>query len=294
MATGDRRRAPALAVRAIVVAGLTGLLTGCLWGDSEPTLQGYVEGTYVSVAAEDAGRIAERTAQRGVHVEAGALLFRLASGEQEASVAEAKARVAQAESQVVQARAAFDVAEKDFQRARDLRRTNVVAQSGLDSARATRDGAEASLAAAERNLAATQAALELADIRLARRTVNAPTSGTVEETYFEAGEFVAAAQPVVSLLPVGGRKIRFYVPEPRLAELKPSDRVAISCDGCADGLEAEVTFVASQAEYTPPVIYSVGNREKLVFRVEARPLGQAGELSVGLPVDVRIIAGDGK
>ena len=76
-------------------------------------------------------------------------------------------------------------------------------------------------------------------------------------------------------------------------EFKPGTRVAISCDGCTDGLEAEVTFVATQSEYTPPVIYSVGNREKLVFRVEAKPLASAAGLSIGLPVDVRLAAGSG-
>jgi HlyD family secretion protein len=276
-----------------LIGVLAGLLGGCNWSSGEPALQGYVEGTYVSVSPEDGGKIAELAVQRGAHVASGDLLFRLTSGEQEAYVAEARARVAQAESLMAQSQSAFDAAEKTFRRVTDLQRTNVVAQANLDAASAARDTAQATLAAAERNLAATQAMLEVADVRLARRTVSAPVAGSIEETYFEAGEFVAAAQPVVSLLPDGGRKIRFYVPEPRLLEFKPGTHVAISCDGCGDGLEAEVTFVATQAEYTPPVIYSVGNREKLVFRVEARPLDSAAGLLIGLPVDVRLIAGGG-
>lgn len=275
------------------VVGLAGLLGGCNWSGGEPALQGYVEGTYVNVSPEDPGKIAELAVQRGARVAAGDLLFRLSSSEQEANVAAARSRVAQAESQVAQAQSTFDAADKAFRRATDLQRTNVVAQASLDSAQASRDQAEAALRAAERNLAATQAALELSQVLLARRTVHAPATGSVEETYFEAGEFVAAAQPIVSLLPDGGRKIRFYVPEPRILEFKRGTPIGLSCDGCASGLEAEVTFVATQAEYTPPVIYSVGNREKLVFRVEARPLAAAAELAIGLPVDVRLIAGGG-
>jgi HlyD family secretion protein len=276
-----------------LIVGLAALLAGCNWGGGEPVLQGYVEGTYLSMSPEDGGKIAELAVRRGARVAAGDLLFRLSSGEQDAFAAEAQARVAQAESLVAQSQSGLDAAEKTLRRATDLQRTNVVAQANLDSAHTARDTAQATLAAAERNLAATQAALDLAEVRRARRAVSAPASGTIEETYFEAGEFVAAAQPVVSLLPDGGRKIRFYVPEPRLLEFKPGTRVGISCDGCTEGLEAEVTFVASQAEYTPPVIYSVGNREKLVFRVEARPVGAAAELSIGLPVDVRLVAGSG-
>lgn len=278
--------------KAAFVVGLTVALAGCNWSGGEQALQGYVEGTYVNVSPEDAGKIAELVVQRGGRVAAGDLLFRLSSGEQEANVAAAKARVAQAESQVAQAQSSFDGAEKAYKRATDLQRTNVVAQANLDAAQAARDEGRAALQAAERNLTAMQAALELSEVLLARRTVNAPAAGSIEDTYFEAGEFVAAAQPIVSLLPDDGRKIRFYVPEPRILEFKPGTHVAISCDGCSSGLQAEVTFVASQAEYTPPVIYSVGNREKLVFRVEAKPLAGAAGLSIGLPVDVTL-AGSG-
>lgn len=287
MRRGERRTVAAAAARVALAAGLAALPAGCQWGSKEPALQGYVEGTYVNVAAEEAGRIAARPVQRGAHIEAGALLFELTKDEQEATLAEAVARVAQAEAQVAQARSSFDAADKDYKRAENLRATNVVSQAGFDAAKAKRDVADGQLSEAERNLAALEAARDLAQVHLTRRAVTAPATGTIEETYFEPGEFVAAAQPVLSLLPADGRKIRFYVPEPRLNEIKLGDRVAVSCDGCAAGLEGEVTFIATQAEFTPPVIYSIGNREKLVFRVEARPIDGASALAVGLPVEVR-------
>jgi HlyD family secretion protein len=84
------------------------------------------------------------------------------------------------------------------------------------------------------------------------------------------------------------------VPEPRLASVAIGSRVGIGCDGCPAGLEGEVTFVASAAEFTPPVIYSKDVRDKLVFRVEARPLGEAARLKVGQPVDVTLAAGGGR
>lgn len=68
-------------------------------------------------------------------------------------------------------------------------------------------------------------------------------------------------------------------------------RVAVACDGCPSGLEGEVTFVSSAAEFTPPVIYSKDVRDKLVFRVEARPLDAALGLKVGQPVDVTLPTG---
>jgi HlyD family secretion protein len=63
------------------------------------------------------------------------------------------------------------------------------------------------------------------------------------------------------------------------------DQVHIRCDGCADGLTGTISFIASQAEFTPPVIYSVGNRERLVFKAEAR-VADGLPLRPGLPMEV--------
>ena len=106
----------------------------------------------------------------------------------------------------------------------------------------------------------------------------------VEKVYYRPGEFVAAGQPVVSLLPPANVKLVFFLPEPRLGALKVGDPIAYHCDRCVDG-EALVSFIATQAEYTPPVIYSVESRDKLVFRVEAR-----GTLALnpGQPVDITV------
>ena len=65
----------------------------------------------------------------------------------------------------------------------------------------------------------------------------------------------------------------------------PGDAIAITCDGCAQGLTARVNFVSAQAEFTPPVIYSLEERSKLVFLIEALP-AEPGNLRVGQPVDV--------
>jgi HlyD family secretion protein len=273
---------------AIVVVALP--LASCFWERGEPPLQGYIEGTYVNISPEDAGRIDARPVERGAHIAKGALLFRLSSAEQDAAVAQATARVAQAESQVAQAQSTFDAADKDFSRISDLRKSNIVSQAAFDSAKAQRDVADGELSAAQRNRAALQAAQDMEQVQLDRRTIVAPTDGTVEDTYFEPGEFVGVAQPVISLLPDEGRKIRFYVPETRLNEVKLGDTIAVNCDGCASDLRGEVTFISTQAEYTPPVIYSIGNREKLVYRVEARPIDGTGSLAVGLPVEVSVVA----
>uniref|UniRef100_UPI00054EC4B5 HlyD family efflux transporter periplasmic adaptor subunit n=1 Tax=Azospirillum brasilense TaxID=192 RepID=UPI00054EC4B5 len=135
--------------------------------------------------------------------------------------------------------------------------------------------------AAENAVAQAEAALAQADKRLTELAPPAPEAALVEDTLFNPGEWVPAGAPVVSLLPP------VFVPELLMARVRPGDRVTVRCDGCPPGLSARVTYVAPRVEYTPPVIYSVGSREKLVVRVEAR-LEDGATLNPGLPVDVEL------
>jgi HlyD family secretion protein len=123
----------------------------------------------------------------------------------------------------------------------------------------------------------------------AQRAVAAPATGLVHDTYYNAGDFVPAGSPVVSILPPANVKARFYVPEPMLAQLHAGTVVKLGCDGCGAPIPATVDFVSDLAEYTPPVLYSKENRGKLVFLVEARPAPtEAAKLKPGQPIDVTL------
>jgi HlyD family secretion protein len=299
-------------------------LAACTAKSGEQPLQGYVEGDYVYVSAEANGRLIERPAEAGRTVGQGAILARLDDSDQVAAIAVAEARLAQARAQLAnlrsgkrpeeisviaaalaEAKSAIVQTEDDYRRKLTLREKGFVAQAAVDDARAKRDAAQAQvdsnerqldvarlparaeeIDAAERNVAALEATLTQAKIALDRRSLTAPDASVVEETYFEPGELVAAGQAVVSLLPDANKKIRFFLPEPLLATVKVGDRVRVGCDNCGAGLEAAITFIASQSQFTPPVIYSKDNREKLVFRTDAMPLGEAANLKVGQPLDI--------
>ena len=112
-------------------------------------------------------------------------------------------------------------------------------------------------------------------------------TGVVQQIYYRPGELVPANRPVVSILPPGNIKIRFYVPEGELPKVAVNDRVKVSCDGCADNLVARVSFISRTSEYTPPVIYSQEERAKLVFLIEARPETPEA-FRVGQPVSVAV------
>ena len=115
-----------------------------------------------------------------------------------------------------------------------------------------------------------------------------PVTGTVQQVYFRPGEMVPAGRPVLSLLPPGNIKVRFYVPEAALPGIAYGDEINVACDGCASGLTARVSFIAKQSEFAPPVIYSLEERAKLVFLIEALP-EKPSELRVGQPVDVTLM-----
>ena len=149
-------------------------------------------------------------------------------------------------------------------------------------------GREYEIAAQRAMVEQAKAGLAQAEWQVAQRHVAAPVAALVSDTYARPGETIAAGNPVVELLPPRNILVRFFVPETELATLHVGDRLKIGCDGCAPDQTAGITFIAPQPEYTPPVIYSETNREKLVYLIEAHPpVEQATQLKPGQPVDVR-------
>ncbi|MFT3809765.1 MAG: HlyD family efflux transporter periplasmic adaptor subunit [Micropepsaceae bacterium] len=270
----------------------------------DDTLQGYGEAAYLYVAPQDGGVIASLSVKEGDRVEAGAVVATLdgaRAGYQrdaaKAAAESARANVADdgalAEA-VRQAEANRDLAAKTLKRTEELVATKAASRAKLDTDRAALKSAEAALAAAKaerdaaiRQLGSAEAELGLAERRLADLTLKAPASGTIERIYRRGGEVVAAGAPVLALLAPENMKVRFFVPEAQLAAMTPGAEVSISCDGCKAGLTARITWVASEPEFTPPVIYSLDERAKLVFLVEAAPSDPAA-IRPGLPVDVKL------
>ncbi len=295
-------------------------------GDKPGTsLPGYVEADLVRVASPYAGRLVQLAAVKGAEVAPGAPLFVLDRDIETAERDEAAAKLTQAEAQAADlskgrradeiavsaaqldaARAALKLAESDLARQRQLAAAKFISPSGLDaqiekvrSSRAQIAEAEAQLrvahlagrsderAAADAARAAARAVLAQNDVRLAQKTLAAPVAARIEDTLYRIGEWVPAGSPIVSLLPPGNIKLRFYLPQARLSEVRLGAIVKVACDGCGAPRDARVAFIATQAEFTPPVIYSKENRAKLVFLVEAYPLDING-LRPGQPVDVSL------
>ena len=150
-------------------------------------------------------------------------------------------------------------------------------------------------AAADAQVQAARGALKQTEWRQQQKQQAAPADAQVADTFFRPGEFVAAGQPVVALLPPANIKARFYVPETELPALALGQAVLLECDGCGAPIAARVTHIATRPEYTPPVIYSNSQRSKLVFMAEAHPAPtDATRLRPGQPLSARPQAGVAK
>jgi HlyD family secretion protein len=311
-------------------AGVIALALAACSPAEDTAFTGYAQGEMVYVAAPVGGQLKSLAVARGDVVAAGAPLFKLDVDPQVFARAEAAARAAQSaaqaanlksgkrpselrvlEDQLAQARAAAVASDELLRRNRELVARNFVSASVLDELVARRDADAArvaelraqlqvareaarpdEIAAADAGAAAAQAALAQSRWRELQTAQVAPTAATVFDTLYRVGEQVPASAPVVVLLPPDNLKLRFFVPEPVLGKVAVGQTVAVSCDGCPSGLQAKVSFVSPQAEFTPPVIYSNESRAKLVFTVEAVPAEAArAAFKPGQPVQVRLGSG---
>jgi HlyD family secretion protein len=320
-------RTPSMKISARFLSLTMGLLAGC---SPEPggVLQGYIEGEYVYPAAPVAGTLTHLAVSRGEGVQAGQLLFELEAEAETAAAREADHRVAQArarlanltkglrpseiaslEAQLERAKANLHLSEVELARLTKLSEASVISPEELDRAKAARDSSLAQVAsltadletarlgarddeirAAEADVEASAAALTKVKWTLGQKRQTALVGGRVHDTLYRPGEFVPAGSPVVALLPPANIKVRFFVPEPHLGSVRVSQKVRVSLDGVPQPLTATVNYLATQAEFTPPVIYSQQTKSKLVYMIEAVFSPEAAAtLHPGQPATVTLI-----
>ncbi|WP_313621842.1 HlyD family secretion protein [Achromobacter sp.] len=302
------------------------VLAGCGNNDSA-FYQGYVEGDYVYVASSEAGRLDTLAVRRGQQVDAASPLYTLDATKETAARDQARADLAAARAQLediatgkrppevdvslaqlAQAQAASRRSAAQLQRDNAQFRIGGISKSQLDDSReqAQSDAARVRELAAQvevtrlpgrdeqrraqaAQVEAANASLAQAEWTLGQKQLAAPAAGRVFDTMYRVGEWVPAGSPVVSLLPPGNIKVRFFVPETVVGSLKIGQQALLRCDSCGDPIPVRIDYVSDQAEYTPPVIYSRESRSKLVYMVEARPAPDAAtRLHPGQPVEATL------
>ncbi len=317
--------APAASARMAI--GVLGIALGAC--APEPTLdhQGYVEGEFVNVAAPIAGQLDRLAVRRGDRIAANATLYVLEAASEAAAQRQAEEQVKVAEAQLADLKLGRRLPEQEVTRAQLVQaqveeqrlalqfardqaqyKAGGIPRGQLEDSRAAHDASAARVAqlrselvvaelpsrtdqirAQAAQVASNRAALEQATWRLDQKSVLAPRTGRIFDTLYHEGEWVAAGAPVVRMLPPENVKVRFFVPQTMVGALRIGQPVAIRCDGCGADIAATLTYVSSEAEYTPPVIYSNETRSKLVFMIEAHPTPEnAPRLHPGQPVSVRL------
>ena len=286
-----------------------------------PVYNGYLEADYVYVAPLTAGRITRIAADEGDRVTAGEVLVELESATQKAAVQAAEAGVAQAKAnltnletgsrsaEIAVIRATLKKAEADraLAAASYVRTQHLLDQGQVSAARADQDKAtldsavaqveqltaqldvaqlparDAQRLAAEAALAMAEAQADAARIGLADRSLSAPVAGVLDRRFYDAGEVAASGAAVLSIFQPDRIKVIFFLPEGERASFAPGDVLALTCDGCGEGLTARITRLAAEPQYTPPIIFSRDERGRLVFRAEAGVSAATG-LQPGQPV----------
>jgi HlyD family secretion protein len=313
------------AVAALIVSRCSSVVKG------EIKVSGTIEATSVELSFKVGGRLSKRLVDEGMQVTAGqtvALLEddelkqeRTARGADEKAVRAALAdlaagsrreEIAQGEAALVRMKADADKLARDAQRAENLFSREVIPRTELDAARSGREASAAAVREAEQRLKLLKAGprpdavrqararvdisaagLSLAETRLGQATLTSPMAGLVLAKHAEPGEMLAAGAPVVTVARMDEVWLRGYIPEAEVGRVAIGQRARVTADAWPGRiLEGRVSFISSEAEFTPKNVQTEKERVKLVYRIKITLPNPKGELKPGMPVDAVIEAGD--
>ena len=239
-------------------------------------LSGNVEVTEVNVGFKLPGRVQTLFTDEGRSVKKGDKIAVLDGAEYETQVAQSRAALQNM-------RAQLDKAKRDYDRAEMLIKEGAISQQQMDGAKTTY---EVTLAQVQQ----ASAALKNADVKLSDTVIYAPISGIVLKKNVEEGETVSSGTPIVTIGDLENPWIKVYVKEDKLGFVKLGQKVEVKTDTYPDKrYSGSVTFISSEAEFTPKAVQTQEERVKLVFGVKVSVQNQNDELKPGMPADVKIL-----
>lgn len=243
----------------VVVLMTTVFLTGCFSGTKAVRYDGRVEATEVRVSAQTPGTLGNVLVDEGDTVRKG-----------QAVVVVNRERLQAQYEQVV---ADLHFAQTTLRKYRQLLREGAISQQQHDELAARVEV----LTAQAKNVA----------IQLQDAAIVAPLTGTVLTVYARTGEYVTPGSPIMDVADLSTMEVRVYVPLSKLPEIKIGQVVAVGVDGVVQPLNGKVSWIASEAEFTPKTILTPETRTTLVYAVKIKIPNPQGILKIGMPVDVR-------
>lgn len=244
---------------------------------------GRIEATEVDVAAKYPGRLATLTVNEGDEVTAGQVVGTISSPETEAQLRAAQAQVLKAKqalaaamAQIDQAKSELDAARADYDRAKQLLQRGYTTQQELDKRRNRFDQAEAGYLAANAQrdqadsmIKTAQAEVERLQAILADLVLISPRTGRVQYRLARAGEVISAGQRVLTILDLNDVYMTIYLIAGQAGKLTLGDEARVIGDPLPQFIiPATISFVATEAQFTPKSVETTEEREKLMFRVK--------------------------
>jgi len=244
---------------------------------------GRIEATEVDVAAKYPGRLSAVNVDEGDEVKAGQVVAVVSSPETEAQLRGAQAQLlkakqalVEAEAQIVQRKSDLDFARTDYERAKALIEKGFITQQVLDMRRNRFQAADAAYVAAssQRDEALSQIGTAQANVEqfqsiLVDLTLVSPRNGRVQYRLARAGEVVAAGQRVLTILDLNDVYMTIYLPANEAGKLSLGDEARTILDPYPEYVfPARISFVATEAQFTPKSVETTEEREKLMFRVK--------------------------
>ena len=311
----------------LVAALISASLLASCSNDDNNVVQGYIAGDLIYEASSQSGILTRLDVQRGQAVKEGQTLFELDPAPQSYALTQANDELESAkatlqdmelgqrpdeieeiENDIASTKAAIQYYQAEMSRYKQLSQQNYASKSSYDeklylyeqntallkkleaSLRLAKTGNRDNQIEAQKQtvLAATEN-VAIMQWNKAQKTVATSTAGLVFDTYYRRGEWIPAGQAVASIQTPENIYVVFFVSEAQLGKVQVGDTVAFQCDSCKSPTPATINYISSEAEYTPPVIYSESMREKLVYEVHAIMKKEVAlQYHPGQPVDVAL------
>jgi len=312
---------------ALIVTSVGLLAAGCHRGEGDGAIvaSGHVEATEVTLSTKVGGTLERLAVDEGDRVDAGQEIARIDTTDTRLALESARADRASAEAelrlrlagsreedieaaraQVARAEADLAGAEKDLERMEGLLAAGSGTTKARDDAKTRRDVAAAAMKAAREQLRrlekgsrpeevdAARARVQAADARIAQleqqvedAAIQSPTAGVVTEKLAEPGELMARGTGLVVVTDLADAWLNAYISEPDLGRIRLGQPADVTTD---DGQtrKGRVSFIASQAEFTPKNVQTRDERVKLVYRIKVALENEDGLFKPGMPAEARL------
>ncbi len=263
------------------------LLTACQPNTRQ--FNGYLDADMLYLSSDIAGRLQALAVTKGQMVHAQQFLFRAEQTNEHYQVVISKLNQSNLMAQQNELSSQLKYIQANFQRIRMLLQQHAASQDDAEAAAKDVAVATQKLAAIAFQIQSSQMNTRDKEWLLSRKIGTAPNDGIIFDIYYRPGEYLRAGDPVLSLITQDNIKVVFFVPEAQLSQVRLNQRLTISTDQQPHFASGHIFYISAIAEYTPPIIYSPSERQKLVFRVEAKiDHPDLQQLHLGQPVTLEL------